>query len=108
MLIIKYRGYDINDNPVDGLLTKKKIRNSGKISWAIATGNCSLAETVPITADFAPIVGQIGDRLICDGDTVGLTDFGAPYSAELSVVFTDIFGKSYFPPKDFISFINHV
>lgn len=45
---IKFRGKAINGDWVYGLLTKKKIRNSGTISCAIATGNCSLGETVPV------------------------------------------------------------
>lgn len=45
---VKFRGKDINGNYEYGLLTKKKLRSSGEIRWAIATGNCSLAETVPV------------------------------------------------------------
>ena len=33
---------------VYGLLTKKKIRNSGRIDFAIATDDYSLANTIPI------------------------------------------------------------
>ena len=45
---IKFRGRDINSNYVYGLLTKKKVRANGSVTWAIATGNCSLAETIPV------------------------------------------------------------
>lgn len=45
---IKFRGKDINGNYEYGLLTKKKIRSSGELRFAIATGNCSMAETVPV------------------------------------------------------------
>lgn len=45
---IKFRGRDMNRNWVYGLLTKKKVRNSGRASYAIATGDCSLAETIPV------------------------------------------------------------
>lgn len=48
---IKFRGKAINGDWVYGLLTKKKIRNSGTISCAIATGNCSLGETVPVVEE---------------------------------------------------------
>lgn len=45
---IKFRGKAINGDWVFGLLTKKKIRNSGELSFAIATADCSLANTVPV------------------------------------------------------------
>lgn len=48
MRTIKFRGRDMNGHFVYGLLTKKKIRSSGEIRWAIATGNCTAGETVPI------------------------------------------------------------
>ena len=48
---IKFRGKAINGDWVYGLLTKKKIRSSGEISYAIATGDCSLSNTVPVVEE---------------------------------------------------------
>ena len=48
---IKFRGKAINGDWVYGLLTKKKIRSSGEISYAIATGDCSLGNTVPVVEE---------------------------------------------------------
>lgn len=45
---VKFRGKDINGHYVYGLLTKKKIRNSGKLSYAIASGNFTQGETIPV------------------------------------------------------------
>ena len=46
---IKFRGKSIlGNNWTYGFLTKKKIRSSDEILFAIATGDCSLAETTPI------------------------------------------------------------
>ena len=56
-----------------GLLTKKAIRSSGEIMYALATGNCTAAETVPIKEDtIAQLCGYDangnevyeGDRLV--------------------------------------------
>lgn len=69
---IKFRGRDMNGHFVYGLLTKKRIRSSGEIRWAIATGNCSLAETVPVNENsIAQLVGLDCDgREIYEGDLV--------------------------------------
>lgn len=68
---IRFRGQDMNGHWIIGLLTKKKIRSSGKISFAIATGNCSQGETVPVSEHS---VGQFtgftdaNDQDIFEGD----------------------------------------
>ena len=69
---IKFRGRDMTGNFVYGLLTKKRIRSSGEIRWAIATGNCSLAETVPVNENsIAQLVGlDVDGREIYEGDIV--------------------------------------
>ena len=69
---IKFRGADMNGNFVYGLLTKKKIRSSGEIRWAIATGNCSQAETVPVRENsIAQLVGFDRDgREVYEGDII--------------------------------------
>ena len=68
---IKFRGHDINGNYVYGLLTKKKIRSNGTIRYAIARGNCSLAETVPIGDEFAQLIGvDKNGREVYEGDKV--------------------------------------
>lgn len=48
---IKFRGKAMDWKWKYGLLTKKKIRNSGKISYAIAKDDCSLINTIPINED---------------------------------------------------------
>ena len=59
---IKFRGRDMNGNLVYGLLTKKKIRSSGELRWAIAVGNCSLPETIPVNENsIAQLVGYDKD-----------------------------------------------
>ena len=45
---IKFRGKDMGGHWAYGLLTKKKIRNSNKLQFAIATKDCSMANTIPI------------------------------------------------------------
>ena len=45
---IKFRGRDMSGHWVYGLLTKKKIRNSNKLQYAIATEDCSMGNTIPI------------------------------------------------------------
>lgn len=100
--IFNYRGSDMNDNPVTGFLTKKKIRSSGKVQWAIATGNCSLAETIPISDDFKLLLGIDEDgKYICEGDILDFDSItGEPLSAELAVVLVDKYGKHYYAPKE--------
>ena len=87
---IKFRGKDINGHFVYGLLTKKKIRSSGEIRWAIATGNCTLAETVPVSANsIAQFTGYSKDgREIYDGDIV-VDGYGNEYTAQIAAVFSD-------------------
>ena len=67
---IKFRGKNINGANVYGLLTKKKIRSSGELSWAIATGNCTAGETVPVDEKtIAQLVGyDSDDNEIYEGD----------------------------------------
>ena len=68
---VKFRAKGLwGDTYEYGLLTKKKIRSSGEIMFAIAKGNCSLAETVPVKADtIAQLVGYDADgNEIYEGD----------------------------------------
>ena len=69
---IKFRGRDINGHFVFGLLTKKKIRSSGEIRWAIAIGNCSAAETIPVNENsIAQLVGvDSAGNEVYEGDIV--------------------------------------
>ena len=69
---IKFRARDINGRYVFGLLTKKKIRSSGEIRWAIATGNCSAAETIPVNENsIAQLVGlDSAGKEVYEGDTI--------------------------------------
>ena len=72
---IKFRGRAMNRDFVYGLLTKKKNRSSGEIRWAIATGNCSAAETIPVNEnsiaqliglDSADLLETHGGELVAD------------------------------------------
>ena len=102
MIPIKFRGTDMNGNYVFGFLTKKKIRSSGKLSWAIATGNCSLAETIPIDDDFSIVIGEDDTgNVICAGDVTAFTDNGEPLSAELYVALVDKYGHHYYAPCEY-------
>ncbi len=69
---IKFRGRAMNGDFVYGLLTKKKIRSSGEIRWAIATGNCTAGETVPVNENsIAQLVGyDSADNEVYEGDTL--------------------------------------
>ena len=90
----------MNGNFVDGLLTKKKIRSSGRISWAIATNDCALADTIPVN-HFAPIIGQDPNgQIICASDVIEL-NAGEPLSAELCVVLIDKYGHHHFAPNSY-------
>lgn len=75
MRTIKFRGRDMNGHFVYGLLTKKKIRSSGEIRWAIATGNCTAGETVPVNENsIAQLVGyDSAGNEVYEGDTVTIT-----------------------------------
>ena len=70
---IKFRGESMGSNWIYGLLTKKKIRNSGKISYAIAKDDCSSGNTVPVVeSSIGEFTGfkDIDDKEIYEGDIV--------------------------------------
>ena len=81
---IKFRGRDINGNFVYGLPTKKKIRSNGEIRWAIATGNCSAAETIPVNENsIAQLVGyDVDGEEIYEGSEV-IGEYGDEVVARL-------------------------
>lgn len=85
MRTIKFRGRDMNGHFVYGLLTKKKIRSSGEIRWAIATGNCTAGETVPINENsIAQLVGvDSAGNEIYEGDL--LETHGGELVADMSL-----------------------
>ena len=84
MRTIKFRGRAMNRDFVFGLLTKKKIRSSGEIRWAIATGNCSAAETIPVNENsIAQLIGlDSADNEVYEGDKV-ISEFGDEVVARL-------------------------
>ena len=92
---IKFRGRDINGNFVYGLLTKKKIRSSGEIRWAIATGNCSAAETIPVRENsIAQLIGlDANGNEVYETDNVirieGDGDFDIEKSFPMAATFED-------------------
>ena len=69
MRTIKFRGRDMTGHFVYGLLTKKRIRHSGEISWAIATGTRQ-SEVIPVNENsIAQLVGFDSDgREVYEGD----------------------------------------
>lgn len=95
---IKFRGRDMNGHFVYGLLTKKRIRSSGEIRWAIATGNCSLAETVPVNENsIAQLVGLDCDgREVYDDDTL-IDQKGREYTVSADVQVELFCGGVYEP-----------
>ena len=84
MRTIKFRGRDMNGHFVYGLLTKKKIRSSGEIRWAIATGNCTAGETVPVNENsIAQLVGyDVQSAEVYEGDKV-ISEYGDEVVARL-------------------------
>ena len=85
MRTIKFRGRGIDGRFVYGLLTKKKIRSSGEIRWAIATGNCSAAETIPVNENsIAQLVGlDSAGNEVYEGDL--LETHGGELVADMSL-----------------------
>ena len=88
MRTIKFRGRAMNGDFVYGLLTKKKIRSSGEIRWAIADGNCSAAETVPVTEkSIAQLIGlDSAGNEVYEGDL--LETHGGELVADMSLCAT--------------------
>ena len=64
---IKFRGKSMGGHWKYGLLTKKKIRNSGKLSYAIATDDFSSANTIPISEN---TIGQFTGFKDIDGTEI--------------------------------------
>ena len=85
MRTIKFRGRDINGNFVYGFLTKKKIRSSGEIRYAIATGNCTAGETIPVNENsIAQFIGlDSAGNEIYEGDL--LETHGGELVADMSL-----------------------
>ena len=77
--VIKFRGKSaLGGHWTFGLLTKKKPRRNGEINYAIATADCSLANTIPV---HEPTIGQFTGNYDCDdkeiyeGDILQNVDF---------------------------------
>ena len=90
MRTIKFRGRAMNRDFVYGLLTKKKIRSSGEIHWAIATGNCTAGETIPINENsIAQLVGyDANGEEIYEGDIVRNPRDGTRFKASMNHIYT--------------------
>ena len=73
---IKFRGRDMSGHWVYGLLTKKKIRNSNKLQFAIATEDCSMGNTIPvIESTIGEFTGfkDVDGKEIFEGDIFTMT-----------------------------------
>ena len=83
MRIIKFRGRAMNGDFVYGFLTKKKIRSSGEIRYAIATGNCTAGETIPVNENsIAQLIGvDVDGNEIYEGDRVVDVNDGFEFTA---------------------------
>ena len=80
---IKFRGKNINGAKVYGLLTKKKIRTSGEMSWAIATGKCTAGETIPVDEkSIAQLVGYDSTGAEIYSDDIVIDSTGAEIPVE--------------------------
>ena len=83
---IEFRGKSMGGRWIYGLLTKKKIRNSGRISFAIATEDYSLANTIPISEN---TIGQftgfkdIDGKEIFEGDIIKNIESDIIYQVKL-------------------------
>ena len=89
-----------------GLLTKKKLRNSGEVVWAIAKGNCSVGETIPVIYEsVSQLVGYDDEGAeVYEGDTIDayIDDNPEPvYTFQAALV------NNFFVPKN-MSGLKHV
>ena len=91
---IKFRGKSMGGHYVYGLLTKKRIRNSGNLVYAIVSGNFSQGETIPVLEDsVAQLVGyDKNDNEIYSDDTVIDLDGNERLVAEILLKFNSIGG----------------
>ena len=80
---IKFRGKDMTGQWVYGLLAKKKMRSSGKIVWAIATG-WQLSDFIPVQENsIAQFVGyDKNDAEIYEGDEL-IDEYEQEHIAEI-------------------------
>ena len=78
---IKFRGKDMNGQYVYGLLTKKLVRHSGVLSYAIVNGSFKSSETIPVSEDsIAQLVGYDAEgNEVYEGDLVEKIDELAEY-----------------------------
>lgn len=90
---IKFRGRDMTGNFVYGLLTKKRIRSSGEVVFAIALSE-KQSETIPVNENsIAQLVGLDCDgREIYEGDLVSSAD-GTCVTATIFPVPNDAYVK---------------
>ena len=63
----EFRGKGMGGHWMYGFLTKKKIRSSGELRYAIAHDDCSLVCTVPVHEN---TIGQFTGAYDCDGKKI--------------------------------------
>lgn len=82
---IKFRGRDMTGHFVYGLLTKKRIRSSGEVVFAIALSE-KQSETIPVNENsIAQLVGYDSDgNEVYEGDI-----FTLPNGTEIAARFID-------------------
>lgn len=82
---IKFRGRDMTGHFVYGLLTKKRIRSSGEVVFAIALSE-KQSETIPVNENsITQLVGFDADgREVYEGDKVTSEVYEGEYVARLT------------------------
>ena len=94
---IKFRGKSMGGHYVYGLLTKKKIRNSKKLSYAIVSGNFKQGETIPVIENsIAQLVGYDKNGAEFYSDDTLIDSGGAEVLAGHLIIHYDEIGSRFY------------